>query len=161
MNDIELRDSKKTSRKGRKPKNGQAMTAAERKRQQRQRQRDAKGELPSWLRLRHDLWKVIQDNFMFEDVDELASALVALEAALVFAHIARAKNKSLDIWLEGLKAYHSPPKELNGVMQFFPQVGRYQFDDLGCSKREGTVLFDILRDITEGHESESEEESAP
>lgn len=148
----ELRDNSQASRKGRKPKNDKAMTPAERKRQQRQRHRDAKSELPSWLRIRHDLWKVIQDHFMFEDVDELVGALSALEAALTFAHIARAKGKHFDIWTMGLKAFNDPPEELNGALGFFPQIGRYQFEELRCANRQGAILFDVLRDIMECHE---------
>jgi hypothetical protein len=148
----ELRDSNQTSRKGRKPKNDKATTPAERKRQQRQRQREAKSELPSWLRLRRDLWKVIQDHFMFEDVDELVCALRALEAALTLAHVARAKGKDWDFWTAGLMAFNNPPEELNGALGFFQQIGRYQFEELGCADRKGAVLFDILRDIMECHE---------
>jgi hypothetical protein len=157
MSDIELRDSKKTSRKGRKPKDGKAMTPAERKRQQRQRQREAKCELPSWLRLRRDLWRLIQDHFMLADVDELADALNALQAALVGANCFRSTGDSTQEWSVGLDAYWNATGQLEGKWQFLDDFGPYCFDGK-FPNREGTKLVDILRDVMEGHKKDSGED---
>ena len=154
MSDTELRDNKKTSRKGRKPKSDKAMTPAERKRQQRQRQREAKCELPSWLRLRRDLWELIQDHFMFEDADELSAALNALGAAITIANCYRSTKEPSQIWCAGLVAYHDPPEQLEGRLQLFSELKAYRFDSLHYPAREGTKLVDILRDIMECHENE-------
>lgn len=154
----EFRDTTKTSRKGRKPTGDKVMTPAERKRKQRQRQREANRELPSWLRLRHSLWQVIQQQFIFADVDELSNTLRALGEALAMANAYRSDPNFAD-WYDSLLIYRDPdnfPKELDYITEFFPELKAYQFDANHYANRKGTKLFDILRDIIEGHENSDE-----
>lgn len=153
------RDTKAESRKGRKPTGGKAMTPAERKRKQRQREREAKSKLPSWLRLRHSLWRVIQQQFMFADVDELCNALKALNAALGMVNAYRSTPEMVANCQESLLFYMNPdkfPKDRDFFSDLFPELKAYQFDDQHFANRKGTILIDILRDLIESHENKSE-----
>lgn len=75
-------DKPKASRKGRRPKNGVAMSPAERKRQQRRRERQKKTELPSWLRMRREIWQIVQGKFILNSAAEVSAALNAVAMAI-------------------------------------------------------------------------------
>lgn len=152
-----MSDTRNASRKGRKPNGEKAMTPAERKRQQRQRQRKAKSELPSWLRLRRDLWTLVQDHFLCADVDELADALNALQAALISANCFRSEGDSTQEWSVGLDAYWKATEKLEGKWQFFKEFGVYHFEGSVFPNRKGTKLVDLIRDVIECHEKDSEQ----
>lgn len=81
------RDAKHASRKGRPPKNGTAMSAAERKRLQRERERAAKADAPRWLRYRREIWQMVRDRFIFADAEELALAVQAVSTAIIASAI--------------------------------------------------------------------------
>ncbi len=153
-----------STKRGRKPKNGTAMTAAERKRNQRQRKKEATNSLPSWLRVRHRLWQLVQDEFMFSDVDELAHALKALSIALIGTNCHRvdSKRRSADWWWP-LQAYNKlgtvSAVNQESIDLLFDELRDYVFDDSqeAFTNRRGTNLVTLICDIVGSHESETEE----
>jgi hypothetical protein len=161
MKPKEIRDTTAKSRKGRKPKHGVAMTAAERKRRQRDRQRKEARDLPSWLRIRHRLWKLVQNEFCFSNADELSHALTALGLALTMTNMYRSKEmSSFSNWWFALEAYCS----INGVAsenQDVIDAMFHEFKPYKCDLPHDDIkdarLMHILRDIGKRHENQAEE----
>lgn len=149
---IAISDAVKQSRKGRKPINGRAMTAAERKQRQRANQRQAKREkrksTPSWLRLRHDVWQLVQERFMFANAAELSSALRAVAETITATRFA-----IVDDWGEPgrysktLMGNKQPDEQ---IREAFPDLLPYEIDAY-CEKRLPGVskptLLELLRDM--------------
>jgi hypothetical protein len=153
-----------STKRGRKPKNGTAMTAAERKRNQRQRKKEAKKILPKWLQVRLRLWGLVQKEFIFDDVDELAHALKALSIALFTANCLRIEPKKVfPDWWYLLQAYVSPgsvsPERQELIDLLYEELQDYSFENSieDYSLRKGTRLASLICDITGSHESEAEE----
>jgi hypothetical protein len=148
------RDPSQASRKGRKPKHGTAMTAAERQRERRKRKSDKLKELPSWLRVRLKLWKLVQDEFMTENADEVCSALTALAAALTIANYYRAsKSEKFPDWWFGLVAYCNPaniPENRKSIVSgLFAELKEYRSNGEGGPLFKDAKIFDLLSDILE------------
>ena len=149
---VELSDIVTVSRKGRKPKNGTAMSPADRKRQQRERKRKADTDTPRWLRFRREVWEFVQSRYMLSNADEVAHALLAVSTAIVVAR--RWQEHEPD----DIKFYLSPLVALNDPSKAAEVVGRYFSDELLAYKPDGEfdaqfpgatskLVYDLLRDI--------------
>lgn len=120
------RDTQSQSRKGRPTINGQAMTAAERKRRQRERQRVERRDTPSWLRLRQRIWKLIQEQFIFENADELAEALSGVSAAIAHANVMAMAGLPHETITKAPGALIDPSNADPGLFGFFPSLAPYE-----------------------------------
>jgi hypothetical protein len=151
-------DHETKSRKGRKPKHGVAMTAAERKRRQRDRQAKEENALPSWLRIRRRLWELVQKEFCFSNADELSHSLTALGLALMMTNLYRSKEMSVfSNWWFGLEAYNSVDgvaSEYQHVIDsMFIELKPYRFELLPYDDIKDAKLLDVLCDIGKRHEN--------
>lgn len=151
------RDTSTTSRKGRKPINGRAMTAAERKRMQREREKERKvdpSSLPSWLRIRHRLWRLLQDEFQLSNADEMVNALEALACVVAFVNCVVADNKVSDggmgRYIHVIQAYLDPEKHFdssNPIHSILHDLRGYQFAEDRFPGRKDNLLFDLFCDM--------------
>ncbi len=147
---IAISDTVRQSRKGRKPINGRAMTAAERKQRQRKAAKTKRREMPSWLRLRHDIWQLVQERFMFANAAELSSALRAVAETITATRFA-----ILDDWGEPgrySKTLIGSKEPDEQIREAFPDLLPYEIDTY-CEKRLPGVskptLLEVLRDMLE------------
>lgn len=120
------RDTQIQSRKGRPAINGQAMTAAERKRRQRERQRTEQSEAPSWLRLRQRIWKLMQEQFILANADELAEALSGVSAAIAHANVMAMAGLPRETITKAPRALIDPSNADLGLFGFFPSLAPYE-----------------------------------
>ena len=143
-----ISDTAKQSRKGRKPINGRAMTAAERKQRQRQATEIKRQEMPSWLKLRHDIWQLVQDRFMFSTTAELADAMHAVAFAInICCFHAAGKHSGSHRYVSTMLGT-SEPDEI--TKQCFPELLSYKPDQKLEDKYPGVhgmMLLDALRDM--------------
>lgn len=63
------------------------MSAAERKQRSRDKQRQQESDVPSWLRLRREIWQLVQQHYILANADELATALTAIGNAITAGNI--------------------------------------------------------------------------
>jgi hypothetical protein len=166
-----IRDNAKTSRKGRKPANGIAMSAAERKRLQRQREKERKVDLstlPSWLRYRHRMIGLLQDAVPFADVNELANALSATAQLLVYINCAMAKSNkpgaAREEYWPVVMAYLDPDKfhdMSNPVFHHLDTLAPYVslWADSEYASCKSHSLCEVICDMFDCHELPSDEES--
>ncbi len=156
-------DTQTESRKGRKPISGRAMTPAERKQRQRKRQRDAKRDerkaTPTWLRLRRDIWRLMQDRFMFANAAELSSSLRAVADAITATRFA-----IVDQWGEPgrytktLMGNREPDEQ---IREAFRDLLPYEKDTYLENKIPGIsepILFELLRDMLNQSRIEDDDE---
>lgn len=119
------RDTHSKSRKGRPAINGQAMTAAQRKRRQRERQRAELQDVPSWLRLRQQIWKLVQEQFQFANADELANALHGVSLAITCANVYAMHGHPPATIAKAPRALLDPGSADRELLRLFPELAPY------------------------------------
>lgn len=149
MSDTELRDTKTQSRKGRKPKGDVAMTSAERKRlqrerEQRQREKENCVDVPGWLRLRREIFQLVQRHYMLTDVGELSHALEAVGVAIkVTAVWQDMQPDDVDFYLNPLATLNDPTNACDTIRHFFyNELLNYE-----PGGHEEKALYCLFRDI--------------
>ena len=152
---IKKRDTTTASRKGR-PKVGSiAMTAAHRKRRQRQKAKEAKASDPSWLRLRKEVLALIFDKYPFADIEELAAALEAVGMAIRVANMAECKDYK-ERAANALRAVFQPEAMEDYSVthpEFLPYVPNPELKE-NYPRAYGRNLIDLYCDIFDSHESD-------
>jgi hypothetical protein len=132
------------------------MSPAERKRKQRERQRKEKTDVPSWLRLRREIWQFVQERFMFANVQELSNALEALAKALVATNVFQLYGEPADRFFH---QFNSELVERPEAIAVFQEIAPYVIDPDILQKFpaiKDRMLFDLLRDfLGESHKSET------
>ena len=145
---IAISDTVRQSRKGRKPINGRAMTAAERKQRQRKAAKTKRREMPSWLKRRHDIWQLVQERFMFANAAELADALHAVSLAISICSFYAANNQPESFQYVATMLGNREPNEITKSLyqELLPYKPEQRLKEKYPVAYELTVL-DVIRDI--------------
>lgn len=159
MSETLIRDTQTKSRKGRRPIGGQAMTAAQRKQRQRDKAKADRDETPSWLQLRHDIWQLVQDRFMFANAAELANALHAIAAAINYSLFAvKIQDSDPSSYLAVAMGRREPDQWMTeGLDYIFP----YKVDLALEQKYPGIqdpILYEVVRDVLNGSRIDDDEQ---
>jgi len=152
-------DTQTESRKGRKPISGRAMTPAERKQRQRDKANAERGETPRWLQLRHDIWQLVQERFMFANAAELANALKAISAAITFTNTSRlcgATDDELVKFLATALGNREPDKAINAFAYELLPYKANEFSEVNLPGFHGAILFEVIRDMLNGSRIEDD-----
>lgn len=155
---IAISDAVRQSRKGRKPINGRAMTAAERKQRQRKAAKTKRREMPSWLRLRHDIWRLVQERFMFANATELADALHAVAFAINICSFYAANKQPESYQHVATMLGNREPNEI--TKSLYQELLPFKPDQRLKEKYPGVyelTVLDVIRDMLgESQNSEGE-----
>ena len=161
MSETAICDTQSKSRKGRKPISDQAMTAAERKQRQRNKAKADRRETPSWLRLRRDIWQLVQERFMLANAAELADALNAISTAIVFTNAWRingATDENLVKFIAVALGNREPDELIRSTVQ---EVLPYKLDERTDRQLPGyskAILHEVIRDILNGSRIDDDEQ---
>lgn len=150
-----IRDTNDLSRKGRKPKNDRAMTPAERKRLQRQREKERQSDVPNWLHFRREILSYVINRFPLCNAVEVANALDAVAMGLVW--LTTIRDHSVDKRLDGLLAVINPDKSNTAKDQILFEFRPYCVDDDQEKEHPGfhsAKVYEAVCDIFERHEND-------
>ncbi len=155
-NDTTLRDAKSESRKGRKPKNGKAMTPAERKRLQRKLEKEKQTDAPTWLRYRREILSIVMNRYLFANSVEIAHALGAVSLGLTYLTTIRGHSEADRI--DALQAITNPTESQlskNTLLAEFAEFSINKQIEAANPGFHNTSLFDLYRDLFESHETQN------